>query len=729
MRPPSIKPDLRSLAGELSGGLLAGLLTVVYAFSYAAIMFSGPITHGFAAGLSMALITACVTAIVVSALGNARFAIAGPDIYSATPLAVMLYSLANQLPEGGVQPQSLSTLVVAVCLTTVITGAVCYGFGRLRFARLIRYVPYPVIAGFLSATGLLIALAGTAIVTGIPVRPANFDRLVESEALVKLAVTLAFAGVVLLAGRRYKGASTLPILMCLAVGAFYLGMGAAGLDLGDAQEKGWLFDLDSESYSWKPWYLEADGPVAWSSYLTVIPEMLAVCLITMLAVLINASSLEVLVEKDFDLDRDLRAHGIASLASAALGGFIGSLSMSRTSVNRLAGGAGRISGLVCGLFAATVLLFGADVITLVPRFLLGALMINLGLQFVWKWSFSMQRTLSPADYLMSLFIVIVVMTFGYAAGVGAGLVASALIFATLYSHVPAYSSISTLAERRSRVARSLAAAEQLSQVGHRVPVVRLQGFLFFGSADKLQRKTRELLPDAHSLVLDFQAVEGLDSSACYSLQKLLRLARWQGVRVVISGLNGNLERGLRAGGVEFSGCDTEVHGTLDAALEACEERLLAACQHEDGLTESFGEWLETLLYSSEIATALLRATERRELRVGERLCAQGAPANELYFVEQGRIGAFSATGSAEPTRVSSTGDRTILGEMGFFTSQSRTATLEAETPAIVHVLSREAYERLSRAHGPFSSLLLQSVLRTLIHRLDTMTKLVAGSCR
>ena len=725
MRVLSKNAGLVFLAGELSGGLLAGLLTVVYAFSYAAIMFSGPVTHGFSAGLSMALITAAVAAIVVSALGNVRFAIAGPDIYSAVPLAVMIYSLASQLPDGGTRPQSVTTLVIAVSLTTFVTGAVCYGLGRLRLAKVIRYIPYPVIAGFLSATGLLIALAGTGIVTGIPVRPANFERLVEADTLIKLGVTLAFTLLIVLAGKRYKGVSTFPVLICVGIGAFYVGLSAFGLGPSDAQAAGWLFDLDSGSYTWKPWYFETQEPIVWSAYLAVIPEILAVCLITMLAVLINASSLELMVEKDCDLDQDLRAHGIASLVSAALGGFIGSLSMSRTSINLLAGGTGRLSGMVCGVFAAAVLLLGADVINSVPRFLLGAVMISLGLQFVWKWSFSMRRTMSLADYVMSLVIVLVVLTYGYAEGIGAGVVASALIFATRYSHVPAYSSISTLADRRSRVDRSLATSQQLTALGDKVAIVHLQGFLFFGSADKLQRKTSEMLPGAHSLVLDFQSVEGLDSSACYSLQKLLRMARWRGVQVVISSLSENVARGLTAGGIELPGRAAEVYESLDAALEACEERLLAAYQHEDGGTKSFGAWLVSFLRSDDAAIKLLHAMDRRELRVEERLCDQGAPADELYFVEQGRVGAFYESGTKDCTRVRSTGDRTILGEMGFFTSQPRTATLEAETPAVVHVLTRETYERLCGQYPQLSSLLLESALRVLIDRLDMNTKLIS----
>lgn len=112
------------LIREVSGGLFAGLLTVVYSLSYAAILFSGPIAHGFAVGSSMALTTAVVAAVAIALLGNVKFAIAGPDIYSAAPLAAMLSALASLLPQAGAQPQSLATLLLALTLTTLLTGAI-----------------------------------------------------------------------------------------------------------------------------------------------------------------------------------------------------------------------------------------------------------------------------------------------------------------------------------------------------------------------------------------------------------------------------------------------------------------------------------------------------------------------------------------------------------------------------------------------------------------------------
>jgi sulfate permease, SulP family len=712
------------LIREVSGGLFAGLLTVVYSFSYAAILFSGPIAHGFAVGLSMALITAVVAAVAIALLGNVKFAIAGPDIYSAAPLAAMLSALASLLPQAGAQPQSLATLLLALTLATLLTGAIFYVVGALHYANVIRHVPYPVIAGFLSGTGALITLAGVGIVTDTPASVANVAALMEPAQVQKLVVAFGFALLCALAVRRFKQAITLPALIVLGIVGFYLGLRLAGLDLGAARAHGWLFDLDAASYGWRPWYLETAGTLDWRLYLDVLPEMLAVCVITMLAVLINASSLEVLVEQECDLNRDLRAHGIACATSAGLGGFVGSLSISRTALNRLGGGRGRLSVLVCAAFAGAILLFGANVISAVPRFVLGALMINLGLQFVWKWSFGIRHTLSRVDQATILAILAAVVAYGYGTAIALGTVVSAIIFATHYARVPVCRCIATLAQQRSLVERSLVDSRRLGDSGERVRIMYLQGFLFFGSAYKLQRQASQLLLGARALILDFQMVESLDSSACYSLLKLVQLAKRQDVTLVMTRLNEKTRKGLDMGGVCQAQHAVETFDSLDDALSRWEERLLREDAKRQETQPSFRDWLASFLNADDVVDQLLDVLQRRELSPGESLCEQGSPANFLYFVDQGRLQAIYRDNANQERCVRVMVERTLVGEMGFFADTTRSVSLRAQTLCAVFGLERRDYRHLCAQHPQLSEALLESVVRVLIERLNASTELI-----
>ncbi len=144
------------------------------------------------------------------------------------------------------------------------------------------------------------------------------------------------------------------------------------------------------------------------------------------------------------------------------------------------------------------------------------------------------------------------------------------------------------------------------------------------------------------------------------------------------------------------------------------------------LTESFQDWLGTFLCSHDIASDVLRVMERRELVTGEILCEQGEQADELFFVARGRVRAIYRSKSGESVRLRVTEQRTVLGEIGFFSASRRTASLEAETPVVVYVLSTSTYESLCSQHPRLSNLLLEAVLGVVIQRFTVSSELVSA---
>ena len=99
--------------------------------------------------------------------------------------------------------------------------------------------------------------------------------------------------------------------------------------------------------------------------------------------------------------------GLANVASAAAGGFVGHVSVSRTLVNIAAGGASRLSGVVVGLVALAVLIVGGDAVAYVPRFVLGGLVLYLGAKLIWDWGLLSRRGLPVRDWLVVVAIVLI----------------------------------------------------------------------------------------------------------------------------------------------------------------------------------------------------------------------------------------------------------------------------------------------------------------------------------
>jgi SulP family sulfate permease len=723
---PLASIDADYLSRNLGAGLVASILTVTYAFSYAAVMFAGELSFAFPYGVAMALITAAVAAILTATLGTIPFGIAGPDVYSAVPLAATIAAVAAQLPPDVSAAARLVTVLGTLTLATVMTGLGLLGLGLAGAAVAIRYVPYPVISGFIAATGFLIMSAAVKMVTDVPQTIGALPRLLTMDAAAKIGAVSVYAALIVIVSARVKHSLTLPSLVVLGIVVVYVVLAVTGTDLETARAAGWLFSFGNEATLWIPWDAHAWSDFDWPSLVTVLPDMIAVLAVTALALVMSGTTLDALAGTDGDLNRELRAQGISSLGSAALGGFVGSLSVSRSSLAHAAGADGRLAGVVCGLGAALVLLVGPGIVAYVPKLALAGLLLFLGVQFLWKWLVRGRREMGVADYLTMVGILVVVVRYGYVAGVAAGILVGCMIFAVRYAGTPTVKHVLNLAERRSNVDRSFEASEILSRFGAAVPILQLQGYLFFGSAHRLLENVKTMLPEARLVVLDFKLVSGLDSSAAASFKKMAKAAAEAGATLVFSALPDACRRELQMTGVLDRAGQTVEFASLDAALEHAEEGLLEDETAKRSVGQAFRSWLHDELGSPTAAIALEAAAKRIEFEPGSHLCQQGEPTDSLLFVDSGRVDVVLEREGQEPLRLRSIEGRTVLGEMGFYLDAPRSASIVAKTPTVVYRLERGAYDALTSAYPAAAAALANLVIRLLSERLKITNMLIAA---
>src|SRR5262249_43412720 len=124
-------------------------------------------------------------------------------------------------------------------------------------------------------------------------------------------------------------------------------------------------------------------------------SILATILITSLvSILLTATALELSVDKDIDLNRELSSAGIASFIAGLGGGIVGfhSLSMSRLALSM--GARSRWVGVIAAVSCAAVLCIGPAFVSFVPRFVCGGLLVFLGLIFLWEWVYEASQKLT-----------------------------------------------------------------------------------------------------------------------------------------------------------------------------------------------------------------------------------------------------------------------------------------------------------------------------------------------
>jgi SulP family sulfate permease len=163
----SFNPKLRIALNDVLGGAAASVLTVTFGLSYALLIFAGPLAPYLSYGVAATFISSAVLAAVIALGSSLPFAVGGPESSTAAMTGILASSLVERMAAHDPTAPLLAPVLITLGLATIVTGIVLCGFGVTRMGRAIRYVPYPVVGGFLGATGYLILLGAIRVSPGI----------------------------------------------------------------------------------------------------------------------------------------------------------------------------------------------------------------------------------------------------------------------------------------------------------------------------------------------------------------------------------------------------------------------------------------------------------------------------------------------------------------------------------------------------------------------------------
>jgi SulP family sulfate permease len=713
-----------------SAGLVVALFTVIAAASFASLIFSGPLAGFVPTGIRMALTTAVVAGLIVALTSSCRVAIAIPQDRIAPILGLLATSVVANM--GSATPEQMGLAVVSsVTLVTMITGLFLLALGRLRLGNLIRYIPYPVIGGFLAGSGWLLVLGGIRVATGHAVKLAGLGQLFEGRELLHWAPAVLFGLALFLVLRRAKKQYFIPMLLPVAIGLFYLGAWAAGMSPGQARSEGWLPSFSGVDGTRLITAIVALKSVSWGLLANNLSTLATILVTSLVSILLTATALELSVGRDIDLNRELSAAGAASFVSGLGGGMVGfhSLSLSRLALSM--GAQSRWVGVVAALACAEVFWMGPAFVSFVPRFVCGGLLIFLGLIFLWEWVYEASRKLTRLDYFVVVFILAVVGAVGYTQGVATGVIAAVVLFVHNYSRVDVVSHAMSGADLRSNVDRPVRELKCLREHGEQIHVLHLQGFIFFGTANDLLRDVRERTEQTGRVplkyvVMDFRRVTGIDSSAVFSLCKVHQLACRLGFTLVMTQVEKGLRKQLAIGGLHpRDSASFRLFPDLDHGMEWCEQSLLQSCNHEqNGNHSHLTEQLDGIWPRDVPADRLLAYLEPSRVGKGTHLIRQRDPSESLYFIESGRVTARLELANGKSIRLRSMGPGTVVGEVGMFLGGQRMASVVTEDDCAVYRLTSQALDRMRDEDPPLALAFHQFLVRLLAERLTTTSNML-----
>jgi SulP family sulfate permease len=716
-------PRAQRLLGLLLTAVVLGVMTVALNISLAAIIYQGEIATFADRGIALTLLGAAPMAVVGAYVLSYRGTVCQPQDTPAIVLSLAAAGIASGMPDP-TSERSFATIAALVILATAASGLAAWLLGRFRLGFVARFIPFPVLAGFLAATGYLLVMAALGMVLGARVDIWTLPVLLEPGNPLKWLPWAATGIAISLLMQRVRSQFVLPISILAATAGFYLVIRLLGMDLDDARARGLLMGpfsgggfLDALG-GWQP------RQVDWWAIAAQTPSILTIIGLTAAGALLSATALEVAVHGQIDPDRDLRGIGLCNLASAAGGGTIGYHVISDTLLAHRMGSDGPANGLIAGAACLVALVFGGGAIALLPVGIFSLLVIAIGTGMLLGVLLDDRRSLSAADYAVALIILAVTAAFGFLWGVAVGLLAAALFFIVAFARIDVVRLETTGARMRSRVERSEADQARLAALGGQVLVHVLAGYLFFGTAHRLVNRVRAALtrePPPRFVLIDFRRVRGIDTSAARALVRLHDACRADGVALWLTGLDPASARLVR-GQAAAIGSGLQLAESLEDALERVEAVLLAEAPAADA-ARSLIDAFRDRYPDSELA----RYVEAFSVPAGAEVIAQGAPSDFLLMLRSGFLRTEVAVPGAAPMTVARCLPGALVGEIGLYAGIPRTARVVAEAPSEVLRIDAAALARMARDHPAMLADFHRLIAAILARRLSRTTALLADS--
>lgn len=458
---------VRSPRADLLSGVLVALALIPEAIAFSIIAGVPP---------QVGLYASFIIAMVIAFVGGR------PAMISAATGAMAL------LMTGLVEDHGLEYLFAA----TVLTGVLQVFFGWAKLARYLKFVPRPVMTGFVNALAILIFLAQLPQVVGAGWP--TYAMVAAGLAIIYLLPRVT----------RAVPSALVAILVLSAVSIL------TGADVRTVGDMGVL------PTALPPFHLPA-VPLTLETLDIVFPVALTLTLVGLLESLLTAQMIDEKTDTTSDKNAESRGQGIANIVTGLFGGMAGCAMIGQSMINVTGGGRGRLSTFVAGAVLLLLILVLQDLLVQIPMAALVAVMIMVSLStFDWKSLRAMATHPRGESVVMVATVAATVLTHDLSKGVLTGVVLSALFFARKVSQLSGVT-----AEDAPDVTRTY----------------RVTGQLFFVSTHDVLHRF-DFTPPPTRVVIDVHGAHFWDSSAVTALDQVLRRYRAQGTPVELIGLNG-----------------------------------------------------------------------------------------------------------------------------------------------------------------------------------------------
>lgn len=719
-------------AGEIWGGLAAMLVALPSAIAFGLVIYSTLGADYAAQGALAGIAGTIVIGIVAPLFGGTPRLISAPCAPAAAFMAVLAAGLLKLGAPDKVSTFTPEQVLLLLTLVAGLAGALQFLFGAAGGGRLMKYIPYPVVAGYLSGVGALIFLGQLPKLFGLP-KGSGWWVGLTSPALWKwpgLIVGVVTMGVMLLAPKMTR-AIPAPILGLLAGIAAYFSLGT--------------FMPELLTLSGNPLII---GPVAESggSVLGALTERLTAAgrlnLEDLQIILVPALTLAVLLSVDtlktcvivdaltysrHNSNRELVGQGLGNMAAALAGGLPGSGTLGATLVNTYSGGQSRISSVLEGLFSLVAFLLLGKLVAWVPVAGLAGILMVIASRMIDRSSFYLLRQKSTIfDFAVVATVTVTAVGVNLIAAAGVGLALAILLF--LREQIRG-----TVVRRRCYGNQSFSKKRRLPEEmavlenkGDQTAIYELQGNLFFGTTDQLFTELESDLKSKKHIIFDMRRVQFVDFTAAHMLQQIEDQLAAREAKLLFTDLPPNLPTGqdletyFDQVGLVKPSRNVLIFNELDDALEWTEDHILEEEQvlrrdHESPLKLHEIDLLKGT--DADTLMALASCIREKSFAAGEKIFNQGDSGDELFMIRRGAVRIVLPLDGGKTHHLATFARGDFFGDMSFLDHAARSADAVALTATDVYVLPRTGFDTVADDHPAVGKKVFARLARALAMRL------------
>jgi len=505
--------NLKNIKGDVFGGITAGVVALPLALAFGVQSGMGAI-----AGLYGAIMLGMIAAV----FGGTAIQVSGPT-GPMTVVSAMI--VATAIDVSG----SLTAGMGIIIASFALAGIFQISFGLIKIGKYIKYIPYPVLSGFMTGIGVIIILYQLYPFMGHASAKDTIDIVLNLPQILP-AINWSAVGI---------GGFTIAVIYLFPKITDAIPSALVALVLATVLTL--LLKLDIPLIGNIPTGipdLEIMNILAieQDDYWMIIEFAAMLAALGAIDSLLTSVIADNITKTKHNSDRELIGQGLGNIAASLVGGIPGAGATMRTVVNINAGGKTRLSGLIHSLFLAAILIGLGKYAALIPLSVLAGILITVGIGIIdYKGLRHLKRV--PRTDAIILIIVLLITVFGNLIhAVGVGVVMASLLF---------MKKSSDMAEEETSMKSMVGFDGELpwddedsiyKKYKDKIYIKHLFGAMFFGFTSRFQELIKELDDNIHVLIIRMDKVPHIDQSGIYAMEESITSLQNKDVVVVLSGV-------------------------------------------------------------------------------------------------------------------------------------------------------------------------------------------------